>query len=344
VNFRTKPNVALTNDLLNKGNNDYNNNDLSLKRNNHINQFSNNRRLLSSSSPIKKLTITDTEKKQWFDSHLFVLESSKSAFCVIETNACTMFKQVFKRMKGNNDYLNIDNTQTHLPNKDLEDISFNNMEKLISIMNADDFYLATFVRDPLERLVSAYIDKCEKKNVDNLCEYAKWSGTDTKSSITPSFLHWVDGVIQCPSWPEVDNHIAPQHLFCNLYQYADKYDIFRFENKTHRKIWMQKAGLWDQYGASGWPDDISIVNYDPKQGQDLTTNNIYIQYWNKNSVLLARAIDAYRNDYIVFGMQMPSWICDTSIEKTDILKRAIRTVPRTLRPACENLPWILIPP
>jgi len=169
-----------------------------------------------------------------------------------------------------------------------------------------------------------------------------------KLTFTPDFVDWIDGLIQCPCWPEIDKHFAPQHLFCNLYQYADKYDIFRFENRTHRRTWMERAGFWTKYGSQGWStgpnDGSSIVDYGPKaHSQTNSDTDRYIEYWSKSPTILAQAIDAFRNDYVIFGLQMPVWICDSRIEKTDVLKRAIRSLPRTLRPACD-LPWILIPP
>jgi len=118
----------------------------------------------SAVSFVKKPMISDKEKQLWFDNKFFVFEDQKAAFCVIEKNSCTMFKQIFKRIRGKPDYLSTDYTKIHwLPYRGLEDISFNKMDKLNSLMSRNDLYLAAFVRDPLERLVSGFIDKCEKK-------------------------------------------------------------------------------------------------------------------------------------------------------------------------------------
>jgi len=82
----------------------------------------------------------------------------------------------------------------------------------------------------------------KKKRGVNLCDYAKWSRpfrakykieisnakSVLKGSFTPQFVEWLDGLMQCPCWPEVDKHFAPQYLFCNLYQFASKYDFFSF--------------------------------------------------------------------------------------------------------------------
>jgi len=122
--------------------------------------------------------------------------------------------------------------------------------------------------------------------------------------------------------------------------------FFRFENRTHRRIWMERAKFWEKFGAQGWQSgdkDQSIVGYGPKTHSQTNANretSKYVSYWNKNSTIMARILDAYRNDYVTLGLQLPSWVCDPSIEKTDILKRALRSLPRTSRPPCNDLSWL----
>ena len=304
------------------------------------------------------LFITESEQEIWFNNHFFIFEKEKMAFCVMEKNSCSMFKQIFKRIRGKKDYLSTDYTKIHyLPYRGLEDISFNSIDKLNNIMNNNDMYFAAFIREPLERLVSGYIDKCDKKRGVNLCDYARWSPrfegmygkwSSVKSSFTPKFGIWADGLFNCPCWPETDWHFAPQFNFCNLYQYVDKYDIFRFENRTHRKIWMERAGIFDKYGKQGWKsggnDGVSIVDFGPQKHSSTGASNEgekYIKmYKDVDPDILATIIDHYRNDYIIFGIQMPQWMCSKEITINNNLKRALRTLPRTSRPPCDNHKWL----
>ena len=77
------------------------------------------------------LYITDGERDIWFNNHFFIFEEHNAAFCVMEKNSCSMFKQIFKRIRGKADYLSTDYTKIHyLPYRGLEDISFNNIDKL----------------------------------------------------------------------------------------------------------------------------------------------------------------------------------------------------------------------
>ncbi|ETO24813.1 hypothetical protein RFI_12345, partial [Reticulomyxa filosa] len=247
----------------------------------------------------------------------------------------------------------------------LQDISFHTNDEVINLIHNNDYYFAAFVRDPLERLVSGYGDKCERKRGVNLCDYARWGsqyqavyGTNWDKRIaprTPPFQMWVEGLLHCPCWPETDKHFAPQHLFCNLWQFADRFDLFQFENRQfclHRRVWMERMGTWEAFGKSGWKtglpeDQTSIVDYGPL-GLSATNpsrdNNKYIKYYKENSTITAMVLDAYRDDYIILGLQVPKWICDPTIEKTDQLKRALRTLPRMNRPPCTDLQWLWLRP
>jgi len=55
-------------------------------------------------------------------------------------------------------------------------------------------------------------------------------------------------------------------------------------------------------------------------------------------------LNAYRSDYVLFGLQAPEWLCNIGIEKTDVLKRALRSLPRTSRPPCKDLNWLWTTP
>ncbi len=134
--------------------------------------------------------------------------------------------------------------------------------------------------------------------------------------------------------------------------------VWHARTVRHRKIWLQRAGLWETIGESGWGSgkdekgqktSKSIVEYGaaPHQATNMFgKEQTYIKYYAQNSTVTALLIDAYRNDYVNFGIQMPKWMCDPKIEKTDHLKRSIRNLPRTSRPPCEGekMEWLWIAP
>ena len=113
----------------------------------------NDKRELSWSSPLSRrlsgdierrespnLYITDSEREIWFNNHFFVFEEHNAAFCVMEKNSCSMFKQIFKRIRGKKDWASTDYTKIHyLPYRGLEDISFNDVDKLRFVASA--FYI-----------------------------------------------------------------------------------------------------------------------------------------------------------------------------------------------------------
>jgi len=111
-------------------------------------------------------------------------------------------------------------------------------------------------------------------------------------------------------------------------------------------------GTWEEHGKSGWKtgqtgDKTSIVDFGPMA---LSATNVnrdsekYVKFYKENSTITSWILEAYRSDYVTFGLQVPSWICTTEIEKTEELKRALRSLPRMSRPPCKDLQRLWITP
>lgn len=100
-------------------------------------------------------------KDDW-DGAPIILESHKLAFFTIPKVGCTTWKQLFRRMMGYSDwakegYVNMIPWNPKMNGlKYLYDFP---IEKANEIMTSPEWIRAIFVRDPKERLVSAYLDK-----------------------------------------------------------------------------------------------------------------------------------------------------------------------------------------
>mmetsp|Transcript_23510 Transcript_23510/g.55713 ORF Transcript_23510/g.55713 Transcript_23510/m.55713 type:complete len:378 (-) Transcript_23510:12-1145(-) len=106
---------------------------------------------------------------EW-DISPIVLPSHKLMFFTVPKVACTVFKQLFRRMKGLPGWQRDDRIQPH-------DVMRNRLNYLGRITNRTKQreYLTSpawtrviFVRDPLERLLSAYLDKAIGTNTGGL--------------------------------------------------------------------------------------------------------------------------------------------------------------------------------
>ena len=86
-----------------------------------------------------------------------VIESHKLIFFPIAKVGCSVWKMLFKRMMGHPDWKS---GIRHDPRKNgLRYLSHYNRTMATSMMNDPTYTRAIFVRDPKERLLSAYLDK-----------------------------------------------------------------------------------------------------------------------------------------------------------------------------------------
>lgn len=96
-------------------------------------------------------------KRKGWDVDPVVIESHKLLFFTVPKNACSTFKRLFRRMMGYSDWLT---RSPHDPAQNgLNYLGHYSREEQLMMMTSPDWTRAIFVRDPLERALSAYMDK-----------------------------------------------------------------------------------------------------------------------------------------------------------------------------------------
>lgn len=96
-------------------------------------------------------------KRGGWDKDPIVIESHKLLFFTVPKNACTTFKKLFRRMMGYQDWLN---KSPHDPEKNgLRYLGHYSRKEQEMMMTSPEWTRAIFVRDPLERTLSAYMEK-----------------------------------------------------------------------------------------------------------------------------------------------------------------------------------------
>jgi len=115
---------------------------------------------------IEKVKIIQENEIDWSDSIFslegynrpVVIESHKLVFFPVAKNGCTVFKKLFRRMMGESDWLE---KNPHAPSKTdgLKHVGHFSRDKQLEMMTSPNWTRAIFVRDPLERTLSAYLDK-----------------------------------------------------------------------------------------------------------------------------------------------------------------------------------------
>jgi hypothetical protein len=91
-----------------------------------------------------------------------VIEKYKLVFFTVPKVGCTIWKKLFRRMMGYQDWKT---TEPHDPETNgLVYLSHYNTSRATEIMNDPEYTKAIFLRDPKERLLSAYMDKVVSSN------------------------------------------------------------------------------------------------------------------------------------------------------------------------------------
>jgi hypothetical protein len=184
-------------------------------------------------------------QKRW-DAAPVVIESHKLVFFTIPKVGCTVWKQLFRRMMG---FQNWKSMPPHDPeNNGLVYLSDYNTSRATEMMNDPTWTKALFIRDPKERLLSAYIDKATRdegkglaeiccrdrsclSEVQNFSDFVKFSITTCKDN-----PHWL------PQMERIDRKFLKQIQVVGHLETAD----------LDAKRLLRRIGAWKEFGKTRW--------------------------------------------------------------------------------------------
>ena len=189
-----------------------------------------------------------------------VLEEHRLVFFAVPKAACTVFKQLFRRISGYSNWKKQNNDLPHnLRVNGLKLLRDYSVESANDMLTNRTWTRAMFVRDPRERLLSAYLDKGRKENLIN-----KWCCPETNdcgSLSAKSFKNFLTEVMpNCLNdhWSLQARRFEPKFFYSLNF-------IGRIENAAQdtrqmliemgRRNHVNDGGvdaLWNKYCASGW--------------------------------------------------------------------------------------------
>ena len=102
--------------------------------------------------------VLDTDKEYRRFSSPVVVDKFKLIFFDIPKNSCTAWKTLFRRMVGFND-----TSVVHSRDNGLKILSHYSLQQATDMFNSPDWTRAIFLRDPIERFLSAYLNKIATK-------------------------------------------------------------------------------------------------------------------------------------------------------------------------------------
>ena len=189
-------------------------------------------------------------------------------FCPIPKAGCSAWKQVLRRIKGIEAYLADDHWSLHHGTEnglEMDRIHRNGLEAANLILHHDPpIFHGVFVRDSLERSLSAFLEKC----VHSEWRQRDWCRpqSDRQRDRYSHFDLFVETVISRAQKPEneflathsfwqLDYHWMPMNWICDLYQHIDLYTVYDADDVKERKRFLMDIGgerTWNAVGASGW--------------------------------------------------------------------------------------------
>eukprot|EP01062_Namystynia_karyoxenos_P045804 TRINITY_DN3411_c2_g1_i2.p1 TRINITY_DN3411_c2_g1~~TRINITY_DN3411_c2_g1_i2.p1 ORF type:complete len:459 (+),score=128.23 TRINITY_DN3411_c2_g1_i2:300-1676(+) len=189
--------------------------------------------------------------------HAYVSPRHRFIFFAIAKVACSEWIRMFDRLWGHADF---DAYAAHVPAAPHFRFEERTRGRLLmrdlgtaratAIMNDPTWFKAVLFRDPAERLLSAYLDKF----VEHHSYYSKVFRQQSRMT----FAELVDRVSKPQAEPPdgvgaaTNVHWRAQLVVHHLFTFLHKLDFVGWASAQHAKKLLQRRGLWEQYGATGW--------------------------------------------------------------------------------------------
>lgn len=167
-------------------------------------------------------------------NEVLVVPSLKLVFCFIPKNACTQFNRLMNALNGIGEQWDGDICSKRDPNYRSTMYGNFTARDLESALNDPTWTKATFLRDPLERMVSAYISKCVRPRECGSC-----MGLETSDSEDPEIAQLADTLEYTG-----DAHFLPQSSLCGgLGDNIGAYDFIGHISRDSQAVAKQVANM-----------------------------------------------------------------------------------------------------
>jgi hypothetical protein len=298
-------------------NNNYNKHNIDNSNFDHLSseQYDELLELLQPISSNNDKTSTSTKMKIYHDKNNWdgapiVLEKYKLVFFTQGKVACTVFKQLIRRMadtiQTRKDWKEFNWRVPHDPNQNglkyLYHYGENNPLDVLTILTNPNWTRVIFVRDPMERTLSAYLDKAVGEDgiyvKRHCCNHIASSLCGIKgTSSFLGFLQVINEICCC------DNHWEPQSKridkqFRPFINFVGKFDTLQYDTKrmldtlsanmnNHNS---SNIDLWNQFGSNGWGNNehsknLSIFAPDTSAKHKTSASDHILEYYNDTNVI-----------------------------------------------------------
>uniref|UniRef100_A0A0N4Z3I0 Carbohydrate sulfotransferase n=1 Tax=Parastrongyloides trichosuri TaxID=131310 RepID=A0A0N4Z3I0_PARTI len=184
-------------------------------------------------------------------------------------------------------------------------------ESLMEYTNKEKYYFFTIIRNPIDRFLSGFLDKCVRERIQNKTRYNQCYGCGYDIECFINIIYkrarqFHDTGILIPRTME-DYHFMPQAWKCHLNDEISKYKIFDYSNKS--KLYDDLNTFFTHVGVPKYlRDKIQkdlTSNYTEHHTFDLPYRKIFETYLRSEKVLMKKLINLYYTDFILFNYSIP---------------------------------------
>lgn len=231
-----------------------------------------------------------------WDGPPIVMEKHKLLFFTVPKVACTTFKQLFRRMMGYADW-RMEEYVSMIPwNPETNGLKYLNhydIDQATAMMTDPSWTRAIFVREPKSRLLAAYLDKAFHPTYlgEKCC--SDWSCVEPAKESLEGFFALVQ---KCPNshWMPQARRMEPKYWpFINFVGHLESI-------QEDSKLLLDKLGVWEAFGASGWGDDNAALFapvFDGNGRLHATNASSKLGKYFTTHALVASVEEFYREDY-----------------------------------------------
>jgi len=186
--------------------------------------------------------------------NLFIIPSAKLAFCGIPKNGHTNWLQFIRFVMGAHDFASFPHGKP-----DLRYWSFDILNPVMQkkIWNDPEWTFAAILRNPADRLLSAYLDKLKVgPGSGSIAKHYNFNKSFTFDVFlqylekeTPKDLNCQDKDLTGLNWC-TDPHWRPQVYSCGMSEKIDRFDFIGNLDHIdqHSRALLEKVGLWESHG------------------------------------------------------------------------------------------------
>lgn len=248
-------------------------------------------------------------RNDW-DAAPVVIEKYKLIFFTIPKSGCTVWKLLFRRIMGYADWQSVDWTTMlpHQPERNgLKYLYDFTMEEASFMLTSPQYTKAIFVRDPKERLLSAFLDKAMRNNGDYLRSRCCYLLGQCVPNALASLEGFMNLTASCDDihWRPQGRRMEPKYWpYVNFVGHLETAQVDA--KRLLQSLSDGKTTAWEEYGASGWGPLGNQAMFDSADGRAHDTDaDSKVQQYYTSLRFEERVEQFYLSDYTNPKLNIP---------------------------------------